>query len=41
MMDGLATADESVEVVQTLAMCDKRRDLRSIASEMCISYGAV
>ena len=41
MVDGLATADESVKVVQTLAMCDRRRDLRSIASEVCRSYGAV
>ena len=41
MMDGLATADESVKVVRTLSMCDRRGDLRSIANEVCISYGAL
>ena len=43
MMDGLedATADENVKVVHTLVMCDRRRDLRSIVSEMGISFGAV
>ena len=35
------TADEKVKVVHTLAMCDRRRDLRSIASEVGISFGAV
>ena len=34
-------ADENVKVVYTLAMCDKRRDLRSIASEVGISFGVV
>ena len=36
-----ATADENVKVVHTLVMCDRRRDLRSIASEVGISFGAV
>ena len=27
-----ATADENVKVVHTLGMCDRRRDLRNIAS---------
>ena len=27
-----ATTDETVKVVHTLVMCDRRRDLRSIAS---------
>ena len=31
-----ATADENVKVVHTLAMCDRRRDLQSIASEVSI-----
>ena len=36
-----ATADENVKVVHTLVMCGRRRDLRSIASEMGISFGTV
>ena len=36
-----ATADENVKVVHTLVMSDRRRDLRSIASEVAISFGAV
>ena len=36
-----ATADENVKVVHTLVMCDKRRDVRSIASEMGMSFWAV
>ena len=36
-----ATADENVKVVHTLLMCVRRRDLRSIASEVGISFGAV
>ena len=36
-----ATADENVKVVHTLVMCDMRRDLRSIACEVGISFGAV
>ena len=36
-----ATTDENVKVVHTLVMCDRRRDLRSIASNMGISFGAV
>ena len=36
-----ANADENVKVVHTLFMCDRRRDLRSIASEVNISFGAV
>ena len=36
-----ATADENVKAVHTLVMCDRRGDLRSIASEVGISFGAV
>ena len=36
-----ATADENVKFVHTLIMCDRRRDMRSIASEVGISFGAV
>ena len=36
-----AAADVNVKVVHTLVMCDRRRDLRSIASEAGISFGAV
>ena len=36
-----ATIDENVEIVHNLVMCDSRRDLRSIASEVGISFGAV
>ena len=36
-----ATTDENVEIVHNLVMCDKRRYLRSIASEEGISFGAV
>ena len=35
------TADENVKVVHTLVMCNRRRDLRSRASQMSISFGAV
>ena len=35
------TTNENIKVVHTLVMCDRRRDLRSIASEVDISYGAV
>ena len=34
-----ATTDANVKVVHTLVMCDRRRDLRSIASEVGISFG--
>ena len=34
-----ATADENAKVLFTLVMCDRRRDLRSIASEVGISFG--
>ena len=34
-----ATADDNVNVVHTLAMCDRRQDLRSIDSEVGISFG--
>ena len=38
----VATADENVKVVHTLAMCYRRRDLQSIASELgIISFWAV
>ena len=36
-----ATADENVKVVHTLVMCDRRRDLRSIAYDVGISLWAV
>ena len=36
-----ATAFENVKVAHTLVMCDTRRDLRSIASELGISSEAV
>ena len=36
-----STADENVKVVHTLVMCDRRRDLRIIASKVGISFGAV
>ena len=36
-----ATGDENVKVVHTLVMCDRKRDLGSIASEVGISFGAV
>ena len=36
-----ATTDENVEIVHNLVMCDRRRDLRSIASEVGISFGVV
>ena len=32
--------DENIKVVHTLVMCDRRRDLRSIAREVSISFGA-
>ena len=46
MIDGLAapkdvTNDENVKVVHTLVMCNRWRDLRSIANEVDISFGAV
>ena len=36
-----ATTDENVEIVHNLVVCDRRRDLRSIASEGGIRFGAV
>ena len=36
-----ATADENVKVVHTLVLCDRRRDLRSTAIEVGISFGEV
>ena len=35
------TIDDYVKVVQTLVMCDRRRDMQSIASEVGICFGAV
>ena len=35
------TADENVIVVRPLGMCDRRRDLRSIASKVGTSFGAI
>ena len=34
-----ATTDENVKVVHTLLMYDRRRDLRSIASEVARRFG--
>ena len=34
-----ATTDENVKVVHSLVMCDRRRNLRSIASEVAICFG--
>ena len=34
-----ATSDENVKVVHILVVCDRRRDLRSIASEVGIRFG--
>ena len=34
-----ATAGENIKFVHTLVMCDGMRDLRSIASEVGISFG--
>ena len=34
-------ADENVKVMHTLVMCDRMRDLRIIASEVGISFGAI
>ena len=36
-----ATTDDNVEVVHTLVMCDRRRDLQSVACEVGIRFGAV
>ena len=36
-----ATTDENIEIVHSLVMCDRRWNLRDIASEMGISFGAV
>ena len=35
------TTDENVKVVHTLVMCDRRHNLRSIASEVAICFGVV
>ena len=36
-----ATTDGNVEIVHSLVMCDRRRNLRDIASEVDISFGAL
>ena len=36
-----ATAEKKVKVMHILVMCNRRRDLRSIASVVGISFGAV
>ena len=36
-----ATTYENVEIVHSLVMCDRTRNLRDIASEVGISFGAV
>ena len=35
------STDENVEIIHNLVMCDRRRDLQSIASEVDISFGVV
>ena len=35
-----ATTDKIVKVVHIFFMCDRRRDLRSLSSEVGISFGA-
>ena len=40
MMNGLA-ADVNVKVEHTLVMCDRRRDQRSLNSDVDIRFGAV
>ena len=35
------TTDENVEIVHGMVMCDRRRDLRTIASEVGIRFGAM
>jgi hypothetical protein len=35
------TNDETAEAVNDLVMCDRRRNLRSIAKEVSISFGSV
>ena len=35
------TADENVKVVHTRLMCDRKRDLQSIASQVDIRFGKV
>ena len=37
----VAITDENVETVYDLVICDRRRDLRSIASEVGISFWAL
>ena len=36
-----ATTDENVKVLHTLIICDRKRDLQSIASKVGTSFGAV
>ena len=36
-----AITDENIEIVHNLVMCDRRRDLQRIASEVDMSFGAV
>ena len=36
-----ATTDENVEIVHNMAMCDRRRDLRSLAREVGVRFGVV
>ena len=36
-----ATTDENIEIVHSLVMCDRRQNLRDIASKVGISFGAV
>ena len=36
-----ATTDENVEIVHSLVMCDRRRNLQDIASKVGISFGTV
>ena len=35
------STEENVDIVHCLVICDRRRNLRDIASEVSISFGAV
>ena len=37
----VATTDENIDIVHSLVMCDRRLNLRDIASKMSISFKAV
>ena len=41
MTNSVGAIDENVEIVHSLVLCDRKRDLRDITSEVGISFGAV